>query len=60
VIAWSRHEDDRFAAAVRAGRTVGVQFHPEKSSRAGVRFLAAWLSEAAAIHDPASAPGRVQ
>ena len=39
VIAWSTHEGDRFAAAVRAGNTVGVQFHPEKSSAAGVRFL---------------------
>src|SRR5687767_14592878 len=39
VIAWSCHEDDRFAAAVRAGERgniVGVQFHPEKSSEAGV------------------------
>jgi imidazole glycerol-phosphate synthase subunit HisH len=47
VIGWSRHEEDRFAAAVRRDRTVGVQFHPEKSSRAGVRFIQAWLAEAA-------------
>lgn len=47
VIAWSRHEDDRFPAAVRSGRTVGVQFHPEKSSRAGVAFVRAWLAEVA-------------
>jgi glutamine amidotransferase len=46
VIAWSTHEDDRFAAAVRAGNCVGVQFHPEKSSAAGVAFLRA-LVEAA-------------
>lgn len=39
VIAWSEHEGDRFAAAVRAGNSIGVQFHPEKSSVAGVRFL---------------------
>ncbi|MFM7230409.1 MAG: imidazole glycerol phosphate synthase subunit HisH [bacterium] len=45
VTAWSRHEDDRFAAAVRVGRAVGVQFHPEKSSAAGVAWLAAWLAE---------------
>jgi imidazole glycerol-phosphate synthase subunit HisH len=48
VIAWSRHEDDRFAAAVRAGESgniVGVQFHPEKSSGAGVRFIKAFLRE---------------
>jgi glutamine amidotransferase len=49
VIAWSRHEDDRFAAAVRAGDSsniVGVQFHPEKSSGDGVRLIKAFLAEA--------------
>jgi glutamine amidotransferase len=46
VIAWSEHEGDRFPAAVRAGRAVGVQFHPEKSSSDGVRFLHAFLDEA--------------
>jgi glutamine amidotransferase len=45
VIAWCTHEDDRFAAAVRVARTLGVQFHPEKSSTPGVRFLAAWIAE---------------
>ena len=47
VIAWSTHEGDRFAAAVRAGNTVGVQFHPEKSSTAGVRFVQSFLQEVA-------------
>jgi len=50
VTAWSRHEDDRFAAAVRAGKEsniVGVQFHPEKSSAAGVRFVRTFLRDAA-------------
>jgi glutamine amidotransferase len=46
VIAWSDHEGDRFPAAVRVGSAVGVQFHPEKSSSAGVRFLHAFLDEA--------------
>ena len=46
VHAWSTHEDDRFAAVVRVGRTVGVQFHPEKSSGPGLRFLHAFLDEA--------------
>lgn len=46
VIGWSRHEDDRFPAAVRAGRTVGVQFHPEKSSEAGVSLVRAFVKEA--------------
>ena len=44
VTAWSTHEDDRFAAAVRAGSAVGVQFHPEKSSDAGVRFVRAFVA----------------
>lgn len=45
VRAWSTHEEDRFAAVVRAGRTIGVQFHPEKSSRSGIRFLSAIVQE---------------
>ena len=45
VRAWSTHEEDRFAAVVRAGRTVGVQFHPEKSSGPGLRFLHAFLDD---------------
>ena len=46
VVAWSTHDGDRFPAAVRVHRTVGVQFHPEKSSRAGVAFVRAWVEEA--------------
>jgi glutamine amidotransferase len=46
VRAWSTHEDDRFPAMVREGSAVGVQFHPEKSSRAGVAFLRALIEEA--------------
>jgi glutamine amidotransferase len=46
VRAWSTHEADRFPAIVRVGRTVGVQFHPEKSSAPGRRFLRAVLEEA--------------
>jgi glutamine amidotransferase len=47
VRAWSNHEGDRFPAVVRIGNTVGVQFHPEKSSAPGLRFLHAFLEEAA-------------
>ena len=45
VVAWATHEADRFPAAVRRGRTVGVQFHPEKSSGAGVQLIHAFLDE---------------
>jgi len=47
VRAWSTHEADRFPAIVRNGSTVGVQFHPEKSSAPGLRFLHAFLHGAA-------------
>ena len=46
VRASSVHEGERFPSMVRAGRTVGVQFHPEKSSCAGVAFIGAFLEEA--------------
>ena len=45
VTAWTTHEGDRFPAMVRSRRAVGVQFHPEKSSAAGVRLLRALLDE---------------
>lgn len=48
VAAWTTHEADRFPAVVRAGSAVGVQFHPEKSSADGVRFLRALLASAPA------------
>jgi len=44
VRAWTDVDGDRFPALVRRGRTVGVQFHPEKSSSAGVRFVHAFLA----------------
>jgi glutamine amidotransferase len=46
VIAWSSYEGKRFAAAIRSGRTWGVQFHPEKSSSPGLRIIANFLEEA--------------
>ncbi|WP_257447390.1 imidazole glycerol phosphate synthase subunit HisH [Archangium lipolyticum] len=45
VVGWTTHEEDRFPASVRRGKVLGLQFHPEKSSAAGVRFLQAFLEE---------------
>ena len=33
-----------FCAAAGRGRVMGVQFHPEKSSRAGLALLGRWLA----------------
>lgn len=49
ISAWSEHEGERFAASVRAGNVVGTQFHPEKSSAPGVRFMRAFLDFAASV-----------
>lgn len=46
VTAWSTHDADRFAASVASRNIVGVQFHPEKSSTAGVAFIRAFLDGA--------------
>ena len=46
VRAWSDHDGDRFPAVLRTSNTVGVQFHPEKSSEPGLRFLHAFLETA--------------
>lgn len=44
VTAWATHEDDRYAASVRSGNVVGVQFHPEKSSTGGILFIRGFLA----------------
>lgn len=53
VVAWSEHEGDRFPAVVRRGNAVGAQFHPEKSSSAGVLFVRAFLDGAASVRNSA-------
>jgi glutamine amidotransferase len=45
VLAWTTHENARFASVVRSANTVGVQFHPEKSSGTGRAFLNAVIEE---------------
>ena len=42
-VATSEH-GARFAAVVERGRAFGVQFHPEKSSDAGLRILRAFMT----------------
>jgi imidazole glycerol-phosphate synthase subunit HisH len=53
IVAWTTHETDRFPAAVRAGAALGVQFHPEKSSTAGVRFVRRFVEQALTLHQVA-------
>lgn len=48
-VAWSELEGRRFVAAVRSARTLGVQFHPEKSSRAGLALIAGFVAEIAGV-----------
>lgn len=38
-VAYTTHDEDRFVSAVATANAVGVQFHPEKSSERGVRFV---------------------
>lgn len=42
--AHARHGKRRFPAMLRDGPRWGAQFHPERSSRAGANFLAAFLT----------------
>jgi imidazole glycerol-phosphate synthase subunit HisH len=45
ILAWTTHQDTKFASVVRSANTVGVQFHPEKSSVSGRVFLNAVIED---------------
>lgn len=49
----SAEHGERFAAVVGDGRVFGTQFHPEKSSRAGLRMLSNFVRMAAPVGAPA-------
>ena len=40
---WTTHEGVPFIAAVEYGPVLSTQFHPEKSGRAGIVLLTAWV-----------------
>ena len=44
-IASAEYDGEEFAAGVRRDRTWGLQFHPEKSSRPGLRILANFVED---------------
>ncbi len=56
VVAWSEHQGDRFPASVRVGSVMGTQFHPEKSSAPGVRFVHLFLDLARSQSQSQSQP----
>jgi glutamine amidotransferase len=45
ILAWTTHEDAQFPSVVRSANTVGVQFHPEKSSFAGRTYIDALIED---------------
>ena len=44
-LATAQYEGYTFVAAVGRGRTIGTQFHPEKSGAAGLRLLSNFVSQ---------------
>jgi glutamine amidotransferase len=45
VRAWANHEGEQVAGIIRVGKVAGTQFHPEKSSAAGLELLRSLLTE---------------
>jgi glutamine amidotransferase len=45
ILAWTTHQDAKFASVVQSANTIGVQFHPEKSSSAGRAFVNALIED---------------
>jgi len=45
ILAWTTHQSARFPSVVRTANTIGVQFHPEKSSASGREFVSAMIDE---------------
>lgn len=45
VLGRTTYGDDTFTSAVRSGSVTGLQFHPERSGRAGLQILANFLTE---------------
>jgi len=45
VSAWATHDGDRLAAIIKTKKLVGTQFHPEKSSAAGLALLKRLIDE---------------
>lgn len=58
IIAWFEYGGRRHAAGVREANSWGVQFHPEKSSRAGRRIVANFVSLSRAWMDGRDASPR--
>ncbi len=45
IVAWTRHDNDVFVAAVENGPLWATQFHPEKSGDAGAKLLSNWVQQ---------------